>query len=117
MASTRNKNTQGNYKLEKTANINQSLYPLYEESRIVKPTYHPGDGLGPARMGTFELSENWCDIETGLFGIGSNNLENPQPEVVPKLKNIQSLHVIDKLPLFVPRPMNVSTIERPMFLN
>jgi hypothetical protein len=119
MASTRNKNSPGDYKLEKKANDTQSLYTTYTNSSygIAQTTYFPGDGLGGARVPTTELSENWCDIETQLRGIGMNNLENPKPEVTPDIKSLKSLDVIDRIPLLVPQPLIASTSERPMFLN
>jgi len=117
MASTRNKNSPGDYKLEKKGNMDQAAYTTYVSSTIADPTYFPGDGLGGARMGTMKLSDNWCDIETQLRGIGANNLENPQPEVQPQLKELKSLDVIDKIPLYIPKPLTISTQHRPMYLN
>ena len=119
MASTRNKNSPGDYKLEKKAIIEQGLYPTYINSSygIAQTTYFPGDGLCGAKVPTTELSENWCDIETQLFGIGSNNLENPKSIVVPEFKNLKSLNVIDKIPILIPKPLTTNTSERPMFLN
>lgn len=119
MASTRNKNNPGDYKLEKKANNDQCLYSTYVNSSygITETSYFPGDGLGGAKLPTTELSKNWCDLEAQLFGIGSNNLENPTPIVIPEFKNLKSLDVIDRIPLFIPKPLTISTSERPMFLN
>ena len=117
MASTRNKNSPGDYKLEKKGVMEQSAYATYTSSTIAESTYFPGDGLGGARTGNMPLSNNWCDIETQLRGIGANNLENPQPEIKPELKELKSLNIIDKIPLYVPNPLDISTQQRPMYLN
>ena len=57
------------------------------------------------------------DAAARVGGIGANNLENPQPEVQPQLKELKSLDVIDKIPLYVPKPLIISTQHRPMYLN
>ncbi len=117
MASTRNKNTPGDYKLEKKALFNQATYLTNDIYAGAQPTYFPGDGLGVTKIPTIELSNNWCDIETQLFGIGANNLENPKTEVIPQLNDIKSLNIFNKNSVFIPKPVNVSIEQRPMFLN
>jgi hypothetical protein len=48
-----------------------------------------------------------------LFGIGANNLETPQPDVVPELKQLKSLSIIDRIPLITPAPLVVQLNQRP----
>jgi hypothetical protein len=120
MASTRNRNTPGNYRLEKTQSIRPCDYSTYIQSSygITNQTYFPGNGLIGARIPRSELSTNSCDIETQLLGIGSCNLETPQPEIVPEIQQRQSLNICDRIPLIVPPPLVVDTAnQRPLFLN
>lgn len=104
MASTRNKNSPGDYELEQKQYYNLRLYNTYAHSSYGMPVtpYLPGDGLLPTRMAPTELSDNSRDIESFLFGINSNNLVNPQPETKPQLKTLQSLSVITKTQLIMP---------------
>ena len=81
MASTRNRNTPGNYQLEQNLNAcNYNLATYIHGTQGQGYTRHlPGDGLIVAQMHSRDLAENYMDIESQLFGIGSTNLENPLP--------------------------------------
>lgn len=116
MASTRDKNAPGNYKLEKQGNITRINYRVSEYGRPMA-SYHPGDGLLAAKTSRWELSQNACDIESQLFGIGSSDLENSRPVVQPALNKLKSLSIIDKADVILPEPVKVSSINRPLFLN
>jgi hypothetical protein len=52
MASTRNKNTPGNYELEEKQYFEKRIYNTYIHSGNGMPVtpYHPGDGLLPSKM-------------------------------------------------------------------
>ena len=114
MASTRDKNTAGNYRMEQTSNTS---FVQWNTSAHDTMAYHPGDGLGAAKTARTALASNACDIESQLFGIGSTYLENPQPLVVPQLAQLKSLAVFDKPKVLIPEAMNVSSVNRPMILN
>jgi len=117
MTSTRDKNTPGNYQLEKLYNIQQLDYYNYRDFGLAPNTYLSGDGLIGARTARETLSNNYIDIETKLFGIGSTNLENPLPDIKPELKELKSLNIIDRLPVILPEPIVVDKTNRPMYLN
>lgn len=116
MASTRDKNAPGNYKLEQSENTTSSNYLV---NKYVRPSvsYHPGDGLLPAKTPRTEMANNSCDIESMLFGIGSSDLVNSRPVIQPVLKKIKSLHLYDRPSLILPEPVSVSSANRPLFLN
>lgn len=119
MASTRNKNTPGDYALEKKAyelQFKERTF-LHGPAGQAITTNHPGNGLLTGRIAAHNLSNNYCDIESSLFGIGSTNLENPLPIVKPDIRNLQSLNVIDKLPLYHPSSFKIKPNQRPMYLN
>jgi hypothetical protein len=113
MAATRNKNTPGDYELELKGKIMQADYKVYEPYAAPEQTTWAGDGLLAGKVGPMKLSSNYCDIETYLRGIGSTNLVTPKPDIVPQLNTLQSLNVIDRLPVQVPAPYIHSKQERP----
>ena len=113
MASTRSKNTPGNYCNEQWSLGKQGSYLVYKDFVISQTTMFASDGLLPARIGSSELSYNYADIESSLFGIGSTNLVKPLPEVVPHVKDLKSLSAIDRLPVYVPEPLQVECDQRP----
>ena len=117
MASTRNKNTPGDYRLEKDSMMCQRNYLTNTTFSLPVQSYHPGDGLLGAKTSRTVLSSNACDIESSLFGIGANNLENPNPNVMPQLHTIKSLAVMNKTPLILPAVVEISKGNRPMYLN
>jgi hypothetical protein len=117
MSSTRNKNMPGDYALEQ--NSIKVGYKYYTYDSFGKPveTHYAGDGLLPGRIAPTNLAFNACDIESQLFGIGSTNLVTPKSAVKPDLKPIQSLNMIEKLPVFIPEPLVVEKNQRPYFMN
>lgn len=118
MASTRNRNTPGDYKMEKGAYIKTCDYNTYTSYGVPTESYFPGVGIAGAKMARTELAYNSCDIESSLFGIGSANLETPQPRVIPNIRQPKSLNFADRLPMFMPQPLEVDTaIQRPLYLS
>lgn len=115
MAGTRNKNTLGDYTLEQNNNIGIAKYNTYKHSAYGAPqqTNFAGDGLLMGRITSDQLSNNYCDIESQLFGIGSTNLVTPKGETIPNIKKIDSLSIIDRLPVIVPEPLVVKGNQRP----
>ena len=116
MTSTRNKNTGCDYKLEQNVNINRFNHNLYLHSSSGRPTSEclPSIGYTPSHMSRDALANNAVDIESALYGIGSTNLVNPQTPVKPDIKPLQSLNVIDKLPIMIPEPLIIEKNQRPL---
>jgi hypothetical protein len=119
MASTRNKNTLGDYELEQRNNVLIDSYSTYENSAYGHPmkTMFSGDGLIMGRIASEQLSTNSCDIESQLFGIGTTNLVKPKSRVSPEIKQLESLDIITRLPVFVPEPLVIEGNQRPYPLN
>jgi len=113
MASTRSKNTPGDYQLEQKSIIQQLDYNTYRSYGVPMATYLPGNNILTGRIAPENLSSNACDIESQLRGIGSTNLVNPQPEVVPEIKQLQSLNNGDKIPLVMPVEFTQEPFQRP----
>lgn len=120
MASTRNKNTPGDYALEQVALFNKYAYHSYDHSLhygVASTTHFPGNGLIGMKTPHRNLSNNYCDVESQLLGIGSTNLVTPLPQVQPQIHQHQSLNVADRTPLIMPANFQHETYHRHMFLN
>lgn len=116
MASTRNKNTPGNYCLEQREFSQSSNYTLYPNSQYgaAYDTRFAGNGLNPAQIPWNKLSYNAPDIESFLFGINSTNLVNPAPIFVPDLKRLNSVNVFQKGSVLIPEPLVIQKDQRPL---
>jgi hypothetical protein len=112
MASTSNRNTPGNYCMEQWTNNKQSAYSTYEPYGVASPQLLAGDGLIIGHMGRETMSYNSEDIESYLFGIGSTNLVKPKAPVQPHFKTLESLSIINRLPLIMPKPLEVQNDQR-----
>ena len=112
MASTKNKNTQQDYNLEKWSLDKQTSYCTYAPYGVPRTSMFAGDGLIHGRMGSETLSHNSSDIESFLFGIGSTNLVNPNKEPVPQFKPLNTLSIIDKQQVILPEPLAVKDNQR-----
>jgi hypothetical protein len=114
MASTRNKNTPGDYNLEQFSLDRQRTYIHYEHSSYGKPveTMQAGNGLCHGRIAGWNLSHNTEDIESYLFGIGSTNLVSPKPDPTPEYKSLKQLHIADRLTFIMPNPLVIQSGQR-----
>ena len=116
MASTRNRNDRGNYQSEERAREEQRLYSMFRNQGNGQAfnNHFAGDGLLGGRMGPLALSRNFADIDSYLKGTGSTNLVSPQPEIRPQLKQLDSLSVIDRIPVLIPAPLRHIKDQRPL---
>ena len=115
MASTRNRNTPGNYNLEQKEFKQSENYTLYENSQYGAAfnTRLPGNGLNPAQIPWNQLSNNAADIESFLFGINSTNLVKPAPPLVAEFKKLDSANIFQKEPTLMPEPLVIEKNQRP----
>jgi len=107
MASTRNKNTRGNYILERKMDVDNQRYNLFKHSQYGEAchTRLPGNGLLGAQIYSDQLSHNPIQIESFLFGINSTNLVNPEPPLVPEFKHLETADIYKKSPIIMPTPL------------
>ena len=113
MASTRNKNTPGDYQLEQWAQQRRFEDITYIQARRPVQPLFPGNGLNGARIPGKDLAKNDCDIESFLFGIGSTNLVTPLSPITPDINNLASLNVMDRIPMILPKSLIVEPNQRP----
>ena len=115
MASTRNKNTPGNYCLEQKEYKEFSNYTLYPNSQYgaAYNTRLAGNGLNPGQLPWTTLSHNPADIESFLWGINSTNLVNPVGPLTPELKCLNTVNVFKTKPVIMPVPQAIPKYQRP----
>jgi hypothetical protein len=116
MASTRNKNTLGDYNLQQRQYHKMAEYELYTNSQygVAYSTKNPGNGLLPGQIAGSKLSHNSADIESFLFGINSTNLVEPAPCLVPELIRLPEVNIYEKKPTLIPKPFVIEKKQRPL---
>jgi hypothetical protein len=116
MASTRNKNTPINYKIEHNAYLTAHTHLMYENAAngSAYDNKFAGNGLNPGNMPWNKLSSNSADIESFLFGINSTNLVNPAKPLHPELTVLSSADLFDKSPVYMPDDFEIKLNQRPL---
>jgi hypothetical protein len=109
MASTRNKNTRGNYALDQRQIKQADEYLMNREYSISYNTSLPGNGLLVGQIPREKMASNYVQIESYLLGVGSTNLVNPEAPLVPELKKLDTVNIYNKKPTLMPLPL---VIER-----
>ncbi len=115
MASTRNKNSNGDYILQQKSMKSHHDYGMYNNSQY-GAAYNPAIptlGITPSKMPASTFTSNSVDVESTLFGINSTNLVNPQPPATPFYNAIQYQSFFDTLPTIMPEPLYVEKSQRP----
>ena len=118
MASTRNKNTKGDYLLEQKMNHGRQNYIHYTNSSSGK-AYDDKlflFGSNPSKLPRETLSKNSVDTESQLFGIGSTNLVVEKTPVKPLPNKLDYVSYFDRVPMVLPEPMVVYEKQRAGFL-
>lgn len=112
MASTRNKNTLSDYRLEQLQNTR------YEEQCVYlgNAACHPGNGItGAGKIGSKLLAHNHVDIESDLRGIVFSLVEK-RDRVVPNPIALNSLSLFTQSNhVILPRPLVVDKNNRPFY--
>jgi len=118
MASTRNKNTPGNYYLDQKQYAESRTYTTYKHSAYGEAvsTNLPGNGLLPAQLPGNTMSYNSIDTESFLFGINSTNLTETTNKVfTPENKTLTPVNLYENGPIYIPEPLVIQTNQRPQF--
>lgn len=117
MASTRNINSRGNYKMENDEHMKNQMYNSYKHSPfgVSYDTSIPSIGITPSRLPRSALSNNYTDIESMLRGIGSTNLVDKSFEVTPQLKDIHTTSFFERIPIIMPATLSIEPHQRPKY--
>jgi hypothetical protein len=116
MTSTRNKNSQLNYNLEKSNKEKLLREKLYLHSSSGRPITEciPSIGYTPSHISRDALANNAIDIESQLRGIGSTNLETPCTVVIPSLRTLDLKEFFERQQsVIMPYPMVYENNQRP----
>lgn len=114
MASTRNRNTPGNYHQEQTEYVGKTQYLSRPFYGTTENTYLPGSGLLPGAVYHSNLSYNGNDIESYLRGINATNLVGTSFAPHAQLKTLQTLDIATPRPAtLIPEPLTVKSNQRP----
>ena len=114
MASTSNKNTQGNYYLEQRRHTLGEAYAI--DSKMTNCCAMPNVGITPSSLPRDKLSCNPVEIESMLFGINSTNLVTPRPVTKPRLTKLPEKQFFNRIPLILPSPLVVEKNQRPLHM-
>ena len=114
MASTRNKNSEKNYRIEKASNRLVEDYSLLPDHGVAANTYLPDFGMNPAQIPRNKFTRKHVQVESQLFGIGMTNLEEPQEQIYPKSTYLQhsSIHPEGRVPLEMPTNLVIEKNQR-----
>jgi len=113
MAGTRNKQFIGNFKADQ-------LQVTRQEEWLMNPTAFKSDrpsfpvGLNAPRMPASILANNSVDIETALFGIGTNNYVIAQKPVVPQPIHLPQVSFYESAPVYIPQLPHLLQNQRPV---
>ena len=115
MASTRNKNTPGDYCLQQRQIAQSRDYRMYINGQTGQAyqTNFPCTGINMGHMPNTLLSTNPVEIESALFGINSTNLVSPQGPVMGEVNVIQFLPFFTRKPTYIPPPLVIEANQRP----
>ena len=114
MASTKNRNTESDYKLEQLLNTNHLENNLYVNYGRPTTECFPEIGYTPSKLSRDALANNPVDIESTLRGIGSTNMVNACTPPTPSLRNLDFKAFFDRTQAVVmPYPFVKNNYQRP----
>jgi len=127
MASTRNRNLPGDYVLEKKKYEQSFARMSFEHSPYfahAQQSYLPGHGIAGAKMPARVIREDFSDVESELFGIRANDLENQRMFPIVQMNQPVRFDHLDIAPKpesashpIMPTPFAGQENQRPMWLN
>lgn len=120
MASTRNKNTVSDYRIEQKALLEEAGWYTAKERRYAYQTRMPQTGINVGHMPNDVLAHNATDIESRLYGIGLSNLvEMPKPVVPEPIKQNYQEETFYYRPehTWIPEPLIVEKKQRPVIFR
>ena len=114
MASTRNRNTESDYKLEQLQNTNHLENNLYINYGRPNNECFPEVGYTPSKLSRDALANNPVDIESTLRGIGASNLVKPCETPTPSLRTLPYKQFFDRQQaVIMPYPLVMDNNQRP----
>ena len=109
---TRNKNRKCEFFMDKTMQEQQAERLTTTQSR--QAVAYPLHGVNAPRMPSSQLSKNYVDIETYLYGIGANNHLFPTSTPETPTISMPVVNFYDRTALYIPRLDPFLTKQRPL---
>ena len=100
MASTRNKNAQGDFCLERKKYDKSVYYTTNSLKGVAHSNRFPCAGINMGHMPNNILASNAIDIESSLYGIGSTNLVKKKEDVIPRFNHLDHVCFFDRMRTF-----------------
>jgi hypothetical protein len=121
MASTRNKNTEIDYRIEQDRLQEQAEWQTIRSRRYATNTGMPNVGINVGHMPNDVLARNATDIESRLYGIGLSNLVDPAKPVRPQPIQ-KSYHEVQFFELphretIIPDDLTIAREQRPIIFR
>lgn len=113
MASTRNKNNCGDYRLEQLQSSHILDNRVFKHRNIAYDNRLPCAGINVGHMPNHQLANNATDIESSLYGINSTNLVTPAKQVNPQMKHMNDLAFFERPKIYIPEPLVIEHKQRP----
>jgi hypothetical protein len=113
MAGTRNKQTLGNFMADQRQVTKQDEWLMNKTSCMNDRPAFPV-GINAPRMPASILANNSIDIETALFGIGTNNYIFRQKPVVPQPVHLPQVSFYESTPVYIPKLPDLLQYQRPL---
>ena len=115
MSSTRFINTPSQYKLETAINQRICDNRLYEKRTKADNLVLPNAGIFQGHIPGHVLSSNCADVESQLFGIGSNDLVHERKRVEPNISTFQHQAFFYRpKDILIPDPLVIEKNQRPI---
>lgn len=116
MASTRNKNSIYDYKLEQNQNINVVDHRTHSMRNYANIDVMPDAGIYVSHMPMSCLSTNAIDVESSLRGIQSSNLVDLTQRnfAIPQSRTLKPLAYFERLQMMLPDPLVIEDNQRPL---
>lgn len=116
MASTRNKNSVYDYKLEQNQNggiVDHRTHAMRNYSNV---DAMPDAGIYVSHMPMSCLSTNAIDVESSLRGIQSTNLVDISKRqfATPQMRELKPLAYFERLQAMLPDPLVIENDQRPL---
>lgn len=113
MSGTRIKQTRGNFVADQRQVSRQEEWLLNRTSCMNDRPAFPV-GINAPRMPGSVLANNYVDIETSLFGIGTNNYMFPQKPVIPLPIQLPQVSFYESAPVYIPILPHLLQNQRPL---
>lgn len=116
MASTRNKNTYSDYRIEQRSLEEEASWYTSRQRKYAYQTRMPQTGIMVGQIPNDMLTRNAIDVESRLYGIGLSNLVEPAKPVIPEyIDETYQEQVFYDRPTYtyIPEPLVVERRQRP----